>query len=109
MAREHGVPVEAVTISDVSIKPGSKKGDGFMCLIAAIDLEATVSGQKLKKNYIAKYAPDGQRAEMLKKVEQLKILKILHSEKHAFSCLKMFSLYHLNHLCVSCKAFRFLL
>lgn len=108
MAREHGVPVEAVTISDVSIKPGSKKGDGFMCLIAAIDLEATVSGQKLKKNYIAKYAPDGQRAEMLKKVWQLKIFKILQSEKCAFTCLKNFSSYRLNHLCFLSVEFWFL-
>ena len=68
MAREHGVPVARVSISDVSVKPGSKKCDGFMCLIAAIDLEACVDGQKSRKSYIAKYAPDGHRAAMLTEV-----------------------------------------
>ena len=68
MAREHGVPTDSVSILDVSIKAGSKKGDGFMCLIAAIDLEATVEERKLKKSYVAKYAPDGHRAEMLQQV-----------------------------------------
>ncbi len=68
VAREHGVPTENVSISDISMKPGSKKGDGFMCLITAIDFEATVDGEKLRKSYIAKYAPEGHGAEMLKQV-----------------------------------------
>ena len=68
MAREHSVPQESISISNVSMKPGSKKGDGFMCLIAAIDLEACVDGQKSRKSYIAKYAPDGHRAAMLTEV-----------------------------------------
>jgi len=54
------------------MKPGSKKGDGFMCLIAAIDFKATVEGQKLKITYIAKFAPNGLRSEML---EQVRIIK----------------------------------
>lgn len=68
MAREHGVPAESISISDVSIKPGSKKGDGYMCVIAAVDFEATVQGEKFKKSYIAKYAPVGGRAAMLQEV-----------------------------------------
>jgi len=71
VAREHGVPAESVSVSDISIKAGSKKGDGFLCLIAAINFEATVQGQKLKKCYVAKYAPDGHRAEMLQQVGPL--------------------------------------
>ena len=57
------------------MKPGSKKGDGFMCLITAVDFEATVEGEKLKKSYIAKYAPDGHQAEMLQKVEPIKMVQ----------------------------------
>jgi hypothetical protein len=30
-----------------------------MCEISAVDFEATVDGEKLKKSYIAKYAPPG--------------------------------------------------
>jgi len=39
-----------------------------MCAIAVVDFEATVQGEKLKKSYIAKYAPEGHRAEMLQEV-----------------------------------------
>ncbi len=71
MSKEHNVSPESVEIENISIKAGSKKGDGFACEIAAVQFEATFNGQKLEKNYIAKYAPDGHRGEMLKFVNKL--------------------------------------
>ena len=76
MAHEHQVPADSVSISDISIKSGSKKGDGFMCEIAAVDFHATVGGQELKKSYIAKLAPPGHRAELLRQV--LQEIKFFH-------------------------------
>ena len=55
-------------IENISITAGSKKGDGFACDILAIQFHVTLDGQKIEKNYIAKYAPDGPRREMLKQV-----------------------------------------
>ncbi len=69
MSKEHNVAADIVAIENVSIKAGSKKGDGFACDIAAVQFEATFNGQKLEKNYIAKYAPNGHRGEMLKLVK----------------------------------------
>jgi hypothetical protein len=62
------VSADAVVIGDVAFSPGSKKGDGFSCEILAVDFDTTVDGRKLSKRYIAKVAPDGPRAEMLKGV-----------------------------------------
>jgi len=50
------------------IKTGSKKGDGFSSDIAAVHFWASFNGEKLRKNYIAKYAPEGNRGEILKMV-----------------------------------------
>ncbi len=68
MSNEHNVPVECIEISDTIIKAGSKKGDGFICEIAAITFQASFNGQRIEKNYIAKYAQDGPRNEMVKQV-----------------------------------------
>lgn len=46
-----------------------------MCTIEAVDFEATFEGQKLKKSYIAKYAPDGPRAAMLEQVQSIKLIE----------------------------------
>ncbi len=70
MSKEHNVPVDVIEISNVSIRDGSKKGDGFACEIAAVQFQAGFNGQVLEKNYIAKYVdPNAKRAEMLKLVK----------------------------------------
>ena len=71
MSKENNVASESVEIENISIKAGSKKGDGFACDIAAVQFAATFNGQTLEKNYIAKYAPNGHRGEMLKLVIQI--------------------------------------
>ena len=68
MSNEHNVPAELVEVDDISIKAGSKKGDGFICEIAAITFQASFNGQRIEKNYIAKFAQDGPRNEMVKQV-----------------------------------------
>ena len=68
MSKEHDVPAESIVIEDIIIRPGSKKGDGFACDIAAVQFQATFEGKKIEKNYIAKYAPEGNRGQLLKVV-----------------------------------------
>jgi len=68
VSKEHNVQAESLVIENISIKAGSKKGDGFACDILAIQFNATINGQKIEINYIAKYTPDGPRREMLKQV-----------------------------------------
>jgi hypothetical protein len=76
VAAEHEVSVDEVSVDNVVIKVGKKKGDGFMCDIAAVEFDATVGKEKLRKNYIAKYAPcQGPRAELLKQGPMLQIFK----------------------------------
>jgi hypothetical protein len=48
---------------------GSKKGDGFSADILAVQFQASFNGQKLEKNYIAKFAPEGNRGAVLKAVQ----------------------------------------
>ena len=55
-------------MENISIKSGSKKGDGFACEIAAVEFQAVIDGKTFNKNYIAKYAPEGHRGAMLKEV-----------------------------------------
>ena len=69
MANEHGVDKEAVTIDDVSYSSGSKKGDGFVCDIAAIKFNAIIDGKVFEKNYIAKFCSEKQREYMARKVK----------------------------------------
>ena len=69
VSTEHGVPIEDITIEDINITAGSKKGEGFVCEIAAVKFKATFQGQTLDKNYIAKYAPDGAKGDFIRKVE----------------------------------------
>ena len=63
-----GISVDEITIEDIVIKSGSKKGDGFACEIAAVQFTAIINGNPEENNYIAKYAPGGARGEMLKMV-----------------------------------------
>jgi hypothetical protein len=55
VANEHGIAVDGITVDDVVITSGSKKGDGFVCDIAAITFNATFDGRRVEKNYIAKF------------------------------------------------------
>lgn len=71
MANEHGVDKEAVTIDDVSYSSGSKKGDGFVCDIAAIKFNAIIDGKVFEKNYIAKFCSEKQREYMARKVNNI--------------------------------------
>lgn len=71
MANEHGVDKEAVTIDDVSYSSGSKKGDGFVCDIAAINFNAIIDGKVFEKNYIAKFCSEKQREYMARKVNNI--------------------------------------
>ena len=71
MANEHGVDKEAVTINDVSYSSGSKKGDGFVCDIAAINFNAIIDGKVFEKNYIAKFCSEKQREYMARKVNNI--------------------------------------
>lgn len=69
MSNEHSVPVDSVTIENLKVSPGSKKGDGYACLIAALDFIAIIKGQKYEKHYIAKYADDEARKAILNRVK----------------------------------------
>ena len=73
ISADHNVSEDSVTVDDVVLKPGSKKGDGFSSDIAAVHFKASFDGQELDKNYIAKYAPEGNRGAMLKMVRLLTI------------------------------------
>ena len=72
VAAEHGITPDSVTVKDICLKPGSKKGDGFSSDIAAVHFKASFNGETHEKNYIAKYAPEGQRGEVLKMVSSLR-------------------------------------
>ena len=43
-------------------------GEGFACEIAAVNFFALFNDQRLGKNYIAKYGPEGSRGEFVKEV-----------------------------------------
>ena len=47
---------------------GSKIGEGFVCDIAAIDVDAVVAGEQVRKQFIAKFAPDGPKGEFIRAV-----------------------------------------
>ena len=68
VSTEHGVPADDVTIENVVITSGSKKGEGFICEIAAVKFVTSFNGQTLQKNYIAKYAPEGAKGVFIKEV-----------------------------------------
>ncbi len=68
VSNEYSVDINSVTIKDLKVSPGSKKGDGYACLIAALDFEAEVGGRIYEKHYIAKYADDDERRGFLSKV-----------------------------------------
>ncbi len=68
VSKEHNVEAEGLEIENLSITAGSKKGDGFACNILAIEFDVTLNGEKMTKNYIAKYTPEGTRREMLRRV-----------------------------------------
>ncbi len=68
VANEHNVAADEVAVEDVVVVAGSKKGDGFVCDIAAVQFRASFDGQHLEKNYIAKYAPEGRRDELIRQV-----------------------------------------
>jgi hypothetical protein len=88
VSNEHNVPVEDVEIDDIRIKDGSKKGDGFSCQIAAITFQASFNGQRIEKNYIAKFAEDGHRKEMVKQVEnRCKTFLILYNKPNIITFL----------------------
>jgi hypothetical protein len=70
VSNEHDVPADKINIDNISTKSGSKKGDGFVCDIAAVQFQATVDGQSFQKNYIAKFSPEGHREEMMKQVNK---------------------------------------
>jgi hypothetical protein len=38
VAKEHNVPKETIEIENIRISAGSKKGDGFACEIAAVEV-----------------------------------------------------------------------
>ena len=46
---------------------GSKIGEGFVCDIAAIDA-VVVTGEQVRKQFIAKFAPDGPKGEFIRAV-----------------------------------------
>jgi len=68
VSKEYAVPIDSVIIEDLKISPGSKKGDGYSCLISALDFVATIDNVKHEKHYIAKYANDDGRKAMLNMV-----------------------------------------
>jgi len=52
----------------LEIDLGSKKGDGYAADIMAVQFQATFNDEKVEKNYIAKFAPEGKRGEILQSV-----------------------------------------
>ena len=71
LSKDYGVPTELIEVENFVLKPGSKKGDGFACQIAAVQFQAKVDGKSIDKSYIAKYGPEGNRGEILTKVTKL--------------------------------------
>ena len=86
VAAEHGVAADSVSIEGICLKPGSKKGDGFSSDIAAVHFKASFNGEILEKNYIAKYAPEGKRGEMLKMVTFSYMLLHQNHQSHNVLC-----------------------
>ena len=68
VSKEHGFPPETITIEDIVIKAGSKLGEGFACEIAAVQFTAEFGDQKLVKNYIAKFTPQGPGGSFVREV-----------------------------------------
>ena len=56
-------------MEELAIKPGSKVGDGFVCEIKAVSFTAIINGEKIEKNYIAKYAPEGPQGDFVREVK----------------------------------------
>ena len=73
LSKDYGVPTELIEVENFVLKPGSKKGDGFSCQIAAVQFQAKVDGKSIDKSYIAKYGPEGNRGEILTKVTELSL------------------------------------
>ena len=89
MSQEYGVPIEEIEVENIVLKPGSKKGDGFSSDIAAVEFQAIFNGKTLDKYYIAKYAPDGNRGEVLKMVQYnlwffATLVATLHKKFHRY-------------------------
>jgi hypothetical protein len=43
-------------------------GEGIVCEISAVQFIASFNDQRFEKKYIAKYAPDGTRADFMREV-----------------------------------------
>ena len=72
LANEYNVAPDEVAVDNVVVVAGSKKGDGFVCDIAAVQFRASFDGRHVEKSYIAKYAPEGRRDEMVRQVRSEK-------------------------------------
>ena len=73
VSKEYAIYVSDIVVEDINIIAGSKKGDGFACDIAAVQFKAIFDGKQVSKSYIAKFAPDGPKADLLKQVFAFKI------------------------------------
>ena len=71
VSKEHGFAEDEIQIEDLTIGPGSKVGEGFVCEIKSVQFIAVFNGEKIKKNYIAKYAPEGQQGDFVREVHLL--------------------------------------
>jgi len=69
VSKEYGVAEDTIQIEDLKVTPGSKVGEGFVCEIAAIRFNTIFKGEKIEKNYIAKYAPDGPKGDFIREVK----------------------------------------
>ena len=59
ISTELGKPINDITIESFRISEGSNKGDNYVCIMKAIEVNAKLAGEKesRKFNYMAKCAP----------------------------------------------------
>ena len=58
ISRKNGVEPEKIKIDSVKVKSGSNFGEGFMCILLAIDVKATLEKEILDFNFMAKCLAD---------------------------------------------------
>ena len=66
IANHKNCGIEDVEIQEFSLRPGSKPGENYLCVMFAVDIEATVQGKPETFYYMAKCLPANEfRAKYL--------------------------------------------
>jgi len=68
VSNEHQVDLNSIEITNLRATSGSKKHEGFVCEVLAVDFDATVGSETFEKHYMVKYMKPGSKSDMFKKV-----------------------------------------